>query len=259
MKNNDAVIISGAGRGIGRSIAIELSKNGTFILCISKTNSCKETANEIKNNGGNAEAIEMDVKDYEKAEKIISEWANKTSFKKIGLVLAAGILGPKGPLEKCSLKEWDNCHKTNVLGTLAVIKGLMPLMLKNKYGRIVTFAGGGAAYPNPTFPAYSETKTAMVRITENINEDLKGKGDFSIVCLGPGAIETDMLKEVRDSGGIIKTTADMSEPVSFVKAFLNSETCGFSGSFVHVRNNWIEYLNTGKETGNSLWKLRRVE
>lgn len=255
----DAVIISGAGRGIGRAIALELAKNGTFILCISKSKSCIETANEINNNGGKAEALELDIKDYEKTEEVLTAWSNKTNYKNIGLVLAAGILGPKGPLIESSLKEWDDCHKINVLGTLSIIKSLLPLMLKNKFGRIVTFAGGGAAYPNPTFPAYSETKTAMVRITENLNEDLKDKGDFSVVCIGPGAIETDMLKEVRKSGGIVKTTANISEPVTFVKAFLESETCGFSGSFVHVRNNWIDFLNTDKKVSDSFWKLRRVE
>lgn len=255
----DAVIISGAGRGIGRAIALDLAKNGTFILCISKSKSCAETANEINNSGGKAEALELDIKDYEKTEKALSDWLNNKPYKNIGLVLAAGILGPKGPLTESSLKEWDDCHKVNVLGALAIIKSLLPRMLQNRFGRIVTFAGGGAAYPNPTFPAYSETKTAMVRITENINEDLKDKGDFSIVCLGPGAIETDMLKQVRDSGGIVKTTANISEPVSFVKSFLEAKTCGFSGSFVHVRNNWADFLNTDKKINDSFWKLRRVE
>lgn len=255
----EAVIISGAGRGIGRAIALDLATTGTFILCISKSKNCIQAANEITASGGQAEALQLDIKDYEKTERTLLDWSNKINYKKFGLVLAAGILGPKGPTYESSLKEWDDCHKVNVLGNLAIIKSLMPLMLKNRFGRIVTFAGGGAAYPNPTFPAYAETKTAMVRITENINEDLKDKGDFSVVCIGPGAIETDMLKEVRLSGGVIKTTANISEPVNFVRAFLESKTCGFSGSFVHVRNNWIDFLNTEKEIGDSLWKLRRVE
>ena len=255
----DAVLISGAGRGIGRAIALNLAKTGIFILCISKSKSCTETANEIISTGGKAEALELDIRDYEKTEKAVSDWSKKVDYKNIGLVLAAGILGPKGPLTESSLKEWDDCHRVNVLGTLAIIKSLMPLMLKNKFGRIITFAGGGAAYPNPTFPAYSETKTAMVRITENINEDLKDKGDFSIVCLGPGAIETDMLKEVKRLGGVVKTTANISEPVEFVKEFLTSTTCGFSGSFVHVRNNWKDYLNSKNKIEDSFWKLRRTE
>lgn len=255
----DAVIISGAGRGIGRAIALDLAKSGLFILCISKSTSCADTVQEIINTGGKADFIQIDIKDYELTEKTLLEWSNKNNYKKIGLVLAAGILGPKGHFFETSLKEWEECHRVNILGNLAIIKGLMPLMIKNKFGKIVTFAGGGAAYPNPTFPAYSETKTGMVRITENINEDLKDKGDFSIVCIGPGAIETDMLKEVKAFGGIVKTTADISEPVNFVKSFLEAKTCGFSGSFVHVRNNWSDYLNTEKKINDSFWKLRRVE
>ena len=133
-------------------------------------------------------------------------------------------------------------------------------MLENQFGRIVTFAGGGSAYQFPAFPAYSASKTAIVRITENIHEDLKDKGDFSIVCLAPGAVETDMLKEVRLSGAQIKTTVDILEPVDFVKEFIISTSCSLSGRFVHVRDDWKEYLKTDKSLQNdSLWKLRRIE
>ncbi len=255
----DLVIITGAGRGIGKAIALNLGLEGIFVLCISQSNNCLQTANEIVKNGGKAGGLELDISDYNSTEISVSNWLKNKSYKRIGIVLSAGILGPKGPLVEASLKEWDDCFKINVLGNLAVIKAVLPTMLSNRYGRIVTFAGGGAAYANPTFPAYSETKTGMVRATENLNEDLKDKGDFSIACLGPGAIETDMLKKVKEAGGVVKTTASISEPVNFVNSFLKSDTCGFSGSFVHVRNDWNELLNNDKKIPESMWKLRRVE
>lgn len=122
------------------------------------------------------------------------------------------------------------------------------------------FSGGGAAYSFPIFPAYSASKTAMVRITENINEDLKGKGDFAIVCLAPGAVETEMLKEVRLAGAEVKTVVEISEPLTFVQEFINAKSCSFSGSLVHVRDNWKDYLNSNKSLGEDThWKLRRIE
>lgn len=260
MPNLDLIVVSGAGKGIGKAIALELSKTGSYILCLSKTENSNYTAEEIKSHGGNAEGLTIDLKDFEAAEEKLIEWSNKKNHKKIGLVLAAGILGPTGSLISTSLKEWEMCFKVNVFGSLVILKAFLPIMLKNKFGRIITFAGGGSAYPFPIFQAYSATKTAMVRISENINEDLKDKGDFAIVCLSPGAVETDMLKKVRSAKAEIKTTVDISEPVTFAKEFLTAKSCGFSGSFIHVRDNWKEYLNSSMSLSNSsLWKLRRIE
>ena len=256
----DAVIISGAGRGIGREIALDFGKSGIPVVCISKSKSCEETASTIKGSSGTAESIILDIEDCKKTKQTISDWVSKTSYKKLGVILAAAILGPKGPITNIELKEWDKCHKINVLGNLAVLNALLPNMIENKFGRIITFAGGGSAYAFPTFPAYSATKTAMVRITENINEDIKNKGDFAIVCLAPGAVETDILKEVRSSGAEVRTVVSVSETVTFAKEFINSSSCGFSGAFVHVRNNWKDYLNSNNQLkDDSFWKLRRIE
>ena len=260
MSQIDLAIITGAGRGIGRAIAIDIGKDNIPVLCISQSNSSNETKEEIIKNGGKAESLVLDIKDYDNTEKVIASWISKSNSKKLAVILVAGVLGPKGTLTNLLLKEWEECHRVNVLGNLAVLKALMPRMIENKFGRIITFAGGGSAYANPTFPAYSATKTAIVRITENINEDLKGKGDFAIVCLAPGAIETDMLKQYKSAGGEIKKMVDISQPVEFVKTFIHSKTCSFSGALVHVTNNWKDYLDTSKQfEGESKWKLRRIE
>lgn len=256
----ELVIVSGAGQGIGRAISIELGKCGISILCISKSNNCVKTTEEIIQNGGKAESLILDIENYNETEKKISNWISSSSYKRIGVVLAAAILGPKGPIAASSLENWHKTFKVNLLGNIAILRGILPRMLKNKFGRIITFAGGGSAYAFPIFPAYSASKTAIVRTTENINEDLKGKGDFAVVCLAPGAVQTKMLDEVSQSGAEVRTIVDISEPINFVKEFINSKTCGFSGSLIHVRDNWKNYLNTSFELKNSsMWKLRRIE
>ncbi len=255
----DAVIVTGAGRGIGRAIALDLGNAGVRVVCLSRTDNAERTAAEIRETGGHADGLVLDLADYEVVERTVARHVEALSHDKWGVVLAAGVLGPAGPLSACSLAEWDACHRVNVLGNLAVLRATLPAMMDSRFGRIVFFSGGGAAYANPTVPAYAATKTAVVRIAENVHEDLKGQGDFSVVCVAPGAVDTDMLTAARAAGAVVKTTADISEPVTFVRAFLSSSSCGFSGCFVHVRDEWKHYLNTDRVVPPNLWRLRRSE
>ena len=260
MSKLDVVIVTGAGRAIGKAAALKLGQSGIPILCISQSANSAETAHQIRLAGGGAESLQLDRADYYRTEQVMRDWAENQSSKRIGVVLAAAILGPSGPLANSDLHGWDQAYRTGVLGNLAVLKALLPGMLQSQFARIVAFAGGGSAYANPSFPAYSAVKTAMVRIVENLHEDLQDKGDFGVVCMAPGAVETDMLHQVREAGGYVKTSVSIAEPVQLIEAFLESDICHFSGCFVHVRDEYQPHLNSeDKLSSDSKWKLRRVE
>jgi 3-oxoacyl-[acyl-carrier protein] reductase len=255
----DLVIVTGAGRGIGKSVALELGKTKAIVLCISRSHNAKATADEIRAAGGNSQALQIDLEDFVEAGNQVSAWIADQSFLRIGVVLAAGSLGPTGSLLDTPLSQWESAFRSNVLGNLAVVQAVLPSMLNNGYGRILFFAGGGAAYSYPLFPAYAASKTALVRAAENLHEDLKDKGDFGTVILAPGAVDTDILAAVRAQGGYVKTTVAMEEPVGFAREFICATSVGFSGCFVHVRDSWASYLNQGQKIKDNLWKLRRTE
>jgi NAD(P)-dependent dehydrogenase (short-subunit alcohol dehydrogenase family) len=256
----DLVIVTGAGRGMGRAIASEIGRRGAAVLCISRTESCLETAKDIVAAGGAAEALPLDLGDYVKVGEAVAQWIDGRSYKRIGAVLAAGTLGPSGPLWETPLEEWDAALRVNLLGNLAVARASLSKMRANRFGRLLFFAGGGAAYANPTFPAYAIAKTALVRAVENLHEDLKDAGDFAVAILAPGAVDTEMLARVRAMGGEVRTTVPIEEPVAFACAFLSARECGFSGCFVHVRDEWRPLLEHARKLPKKdLWKLRRVE
>ena len=261
MKKLDTIVITGAGRGIGKASALDLAKTGAHILCISQSANSEETAKQIKAGGHSASSLRMDLTDYGSAESAMGEWIALHRSERIGVVLAAAILGASGPLIGTDLKTWDLAYRAGVLGNLAVLKALLPSMYRSRFGRIIGFAGGGSAFANPTFPAYAAAKTAMVRAIENLHEDIKDKGDFATVCLAPGAVETDMLQQVLDAGGLVKTRVGIEEPVGFIQRFLTAESCGFSGCFVHVRDSYQHLLNGTDRlvSSDNQWKLRRIE
>jgi NAD(P)-dependent dehydrogenase (short-subunit alcohol dehydrogenase family) len=255
----DLVIVTGAGRGIGRSIALEFGKSEATVLCISRSKNAATTAGDIRERGGSAQALQLDLENFAEVGRQVSAWIAEKSFLRIGVVLAAGSLGPTGSLLNTSLSEWESAFRSNVLGNLAVVQAVLPSMLENKFGRLLFFAGGGAAYSYPLFPAYAASKTALVRAVENLHEDLKDQGDFATVILAPGAVDTDILAAVRAQGGYVKTTVAMEEPVGFAREFICATSVGFSGSFVHVRDTWAPYINRDEKIKDNLWKLRRTE
>jgi len=256
----ELIVVTGAGRGIGRAIALGMGETASFVLCISQSEKANETAETIRAGGGNADGLVIDLAEFESAEQTVSEWILSSGFTRIGVVLAAATLGPTGPLLATRLTEWERTFQINVLGNLAVVRAVLPTQAKAKFGRILFFAGGGAAYAYPIFPAYAASKTALVRIVENLDEDLTDKGDFAVAIVAPGAVETDTLAAVRASGGEVRTTVGIDEPTAFAKAFVTSGSCAFSGCFVHVRDTWSKHLDGGYDLERQdLWKLRRVE
>lgn len=256
----DLIVVTGAGRGIGKGVALEFGRQGATVLCISRSQNALHTANAIVAAGGKAHSLQVDLSNFQQAGNSLALWLAARPFRRLGIVLAAASLGPPGDLATTSLLEWDLTLRSNVLGNLAIVQAALPQMLQQRFGRIVFFAGGGAAYAYPIFPAYAASKTALVRAAENLHEDLKEKGDFAVAILAPGAVDTDTLSAVRAHGGYVKTTVPMEEPVAFVREFVNAGSVGFSGSFVHVRDDWKTFLDTGRVLEKKdLWKLRRVE
>jgi 3-oxoacyl-[acyl-carrier protein] reductase len=260
MSQPEIVVITGAGRGIGKAIAKEISGQSIPVLCISRSEKANQTAEEINAAGFKAESLVLDIGDIDKTDTAMKEWISGKPYKNIGVVLAASVLGSKFEVDKFDAKEWDEVLRVNVVGNFTVLGALLPRMIENKFGRIVAFSGGGSAYAYPMFSAYSASKTAVVRTVENFAKELEGKGDFAIAALAPGAVETDMLKMVKEAGAEVKTTVNINEPVYFVKEFIQAKSCNFSGCFVHVRDVWKDYLNNeNKLKDRDFWTLRRID
>jgi NAD(P)-dependent dehydrogenase (short-subunit alcohol dehydrogenase family) len=255
----DAVVVTGAGRGIGRAVAIALGVRGLPTLCIARTSSAEATMDTIRCGGGIAEALTLDLADHRTAERAVSLWVGERPYRRLGVVLAAAELGPRGPLEESGLDAWAHAFEVNVLGNLAVVRALLGRMLETGAGRVVFLAGGGAAYAYPVFPAYACTKAALVRAAENLHEDLLTRGDFAVVCLAPGAVETDMLRQVRAARADVRTTAPADDAVRFVEAFLSSPATALSGRLVHVRDAWSRAMDGADGLPADRWKLRRAE
>lgn len=256
----DCVVVTGAGRGIGAATAKHLASLGVPILCIARSHNAQTVAEQIESERGKASALALDLSDLAVTKNTVSQWIAEMPYRRLGVVLAAAITGPSGGLQTADLSDWLLTFQTNLLGNLAVLQALFPRMLDARFGRIVLFGGGGAAYEYPLFAGYSASKVAVVRATENLNAELSTQGDFAAVCLAPGAIETDMLRKIRNAGGKVRTLANIREPLKFIEKFLGSLRSPFSGRFIHVRDDWEKWIDQdGAAFPAEQWFLRRVE
>jgi len=199
MSNTQVAVITGGGRGIGRAIAEAYAQQGfTTVLWSRSQTELEETAQSIRAAGGKADFQSVDVSDeaaVQKAADLVLERYGKVDI----LVNAAAIIGPIGPLHTVDTKEWNRTFQINVNGTLFPIKSILPNMIKNNSGRIINFSGGGALLPSPYFDAYSLTKAAIVRLTENLSLELKDK-NIMVCAIAPGGVNTRMFDDMMAPG-----------------------------------------------------------
>jgi 3-oxoacyl-[acyl-carrier protein] reductase len=188
-------LITGASRGIGRAIAIELAKNGANIAINYNSNikSAKETQKLVDKTGVKSEIIKADVS-KEKSIKLLI----KQTEKKLGpidlLVTNAGIaLLSKDPL-KLDYKIWKKTMATNVDGTLLPIKEVLPGMIKRKYGRIVCLSSIAGLGMRPNMITYGTSKAAVIALVRNLSAAVAPY--IRINSVAPGLIETDMIESL---------------------------------------------------------------
>jgi len=255
----DLIIVTGASKGIGRSIATKCSFACKNMIVMASS----DAINHIEDYNKDCNVIPLQVNLINHS--LVQEALDKVlpalkDINSIGLVLAAANIGNAGGIFDSDLNDWGKQYCSNVLGNLSVIKACESLIRKQIKSRIVMFAGGGAAYGYPDFSGYALSKVAVVRAVENISMELaKINEDASIIAIAPGAVATDTLQKVIDGGGMVKTKTDISEPTNFVYNFLMDEfpSQSLNGLFLHVRDD-LFLLNADKSKKN-LFKLRRVE
>lgn len=192
-------IITGGGRGIGRVVATLFAREGARVVIVSRTTSEVDGAvGEIEIAGGVALGLAGDVSSPAHVDYVVDETMEGFGAIDI-LVNAAAIQGPIGPFVAADWEEWVRNFEVNLFGTALLCRAVLPVMAARKAGHIINFAGGGATSPRPFFSAYGVSKTAVVRFTETLAEEVRSL-NIHVNAIAPGAVSTRMLDEVLEAG-----------------------------------------------------------
>jgi NAD(P)-dependent dehydrogenase (short-subunit alcohol dehydrogenase family) len=188
-----SVVITGAGRGIGKAIALRLAAQGAHITALARTQHLlDELSNEIYARGGEALVIAADVTDSEAATEAVARATERFGAVSI-LVNNAGIPGPYGPVDAVDPAEWWAAQAVNVLGPFNFMNAVVPAMRRSNSGRIINIVSNAGLQPIPHLSAYAVSKSTLTRLTETVDLELRGVG-IRAFALNPGNITTDMAR-----------------------------------------------------------------
>jgi len=193
---SETVLVTGSSRGIGKAIALELSKSGYHMVLhyLSKQKEAESVEKTIVANGGKARILQFDVADREQARKILEkDMAQHGAY--YGVVCNAGI-ARDASFPAMSGEQWDNVIHTNLDSFYNVLNPItMPMVRRRKPGRIVTLASVSGLIGNRGQTNYSAAKAGIIAATKSLAIEL-AKREITVNCVAPGFIETEMTETI---------------------------------------------------------------
>jgi NAD(P)-dependent dehydrogenase (short-subunit alcohol dehydrogenase family) len=200
MKNltGQGAIVTGAGRGIGRAIALGLANAGASVAVVARSeDQLIETVREVTRVGSKAISVTADVSDPGDVQKMVVE-VEETLGSVDLLVNNAGLAGPIGPTWEIAPDAWWGCLEVNLRGPMFCARAVLPGMIARGGGRIVNVASGAGTFAIPYLGAYVTSKTALIRLTEILALETATHG-IKVFAIEPGTVRTSMAEHVLKS------------------------------------------------------------
>ena len=235
--SGQVVVVTGAASGIGRAAAELIATRDAKVICVDLNQSgVDETVASILKVGGKAESAVLDISDQKKISDLVSSINNKD--KRIdALINCAGYPGPTGKFVEDI--NWDDFQKViavNLFGAIWLTQAVLPIMKRQKYGRIVQVASIAGKEGNPKMAPYNTAKSGLIGFVKGVAKEIATDG-ITINALAPAVIATPInvntAKETLDYMISKIPAGRLGEPseVAEIIAFMGSKACSFTTGF----------------------------
>ena len=222
---NKIAVVTGAGRGIGRGIALALAREGAMVVV--NYNGSKERAEEvvrtIEEAGGKAVAIQCNISDFEAAKEFFANVVKE--YGKIDILVNNAGITKDNLMMKMSEEEFQSVIQTNLAGTFHGVKFVTRPMMKQRQGRIINIASVSGVIGNMGQANYSASKAGVIGLTKATAKELSSRG-ITVNAVAPGFIATEMTDKLSDAVkeeacktiplGAFGTVEDVAEAVVFL-------------------------------------------
>ena len=240
MLENKVALVTGAGRGIGRAIAIALAKEGAEVVV--NYNGSEERAKEVKQtieeNGGKASIYKCNVSDFEACEAMIKDIVKEHGRLDI-LINNAGIT-KDGLIMKMKEEDFDSVLNVNLKGTFNTIRHSARQMLRQKSGKIINISSVSGILGNAGQANYAASKAGVIGLTKTMARELGSHG-ITVNAIAPGFVDTEMTgvlsEEIRENAcrQIILGRFGKPEDIANVAVFLASDKADYiTGQVISV-------------------------
>ena len=237
---NKIVLVTGAGRGIGASIAKRFASEGAEVIVNYSGNdeAAQKTVDEITTTGGQAQKYKCSVNDSESVKVMIDEIIKK--FGRIDILVNNAGITKDGLMLRMTDEDFDRVIDVNLKGTFNCTKYVSKYMLKQKSGKIINISSVVGLSGNAGQVNYSASKAGIIGITKSAAKELSSRG-ITVNAVAPGYVDTDMTKVLSDNirNEILKNIPLQRmgnvEDISNCVAFLASEDASYiTGQVISV-------------------------
>ncbi len=233
-------IVTGASRGIGRAVAMELATVGASTVVAARANHAEEVALEIIANGGQSHAVSADVTDQGDVKRMVGSTLERFGRVDI-LVNNAGVVNDQLVL-RMKRAAWDDVLETNLTAVFTCTQTVLHQMLKQRSGRIINISSVVGQTGNSGQANYAASKAGLIGFAKSVAKEVASRG-ITVNVVVPGLIETDMTRDVIEGAqkswasniplGRPGTPADVAGAVCFLAsdkaAYITGQVLGVNG------------------------------
>jgi 3-oxoacyl-[acyl-carrier protein] reductase len=236
----NCALVTGASRGLGRAIAVQLAKDhGLFILVNYSSNqeAAEETLAEIRGNGGDGELLQFNVQTKTEVDEALNGWREKNAEKFISVLVNNAGITRDGLFMWMPEKDWDDVLNTSTKGLFNVTQNTIQQMLRKRTGRIINIASVSGLKGVAGQTNYSAAKGAMIASTKALAQEV-AKRKITVNAVAHGFITSDMTKDLNENE--LKQMIPMNrfgkaEEVAHLVSFLASEKASYiTGEVINI-------------------------